>query len=163
MSTRNVLLDKAAAACSPANFTALAARLHVSRQTVSQWRKGEIPLPDARIVELCAIAHEDPADWLVTIHADEGGKVGAAWARVARRLGIAASVALAALLPFVLALGASKAQARPIKCDEMRTASSLCAKRRRLRDAAALRHLGLSVIRRLHAWTNTRLAAPVAA
>ena len=94
------LLDKARERRSLASDNALAQSLHVSRSIVSEWRKGTKPVPDDRICALASMAGEDAGIWLVKIHAESAhGDTARAWAKLARQLGAAAVVSVAALLP----------------------------------------------------------------
>jgi transcriptional regulator with XRE-family HTH domain len=90
---RNValLLDKAKNSVSPANYSVLAARIGVSRQSVWQWKTGDAPLPDERIAQIARIAHLDPGEWLVAIHAEQSsGEARKGLQSVLKRLGVAA-------------------------------------------------------------------------
>ena len=92
------LLDKARVTCSPANYNALALRLGVSRQSVSSWRNGITPLPEARVRELARMAHVDEAEWWLAVQADSAPEAMKARLRsVLARAGIAALLALASL------------------------------------------------------------------
>jgi len=97
----NKLLDKAREACSLHSDAALAERLQVSRQLVSQWRKGAAPIPDERIANIARMAHADPAEWLVSIRAEQtSGEAAKAWNALAKKMRSAAAVVvLAAVLP----------------------------------------------------------------
>lgn len=102
MSAVNKLLDKARDACSARSDAALADHLQVSRQLVSQWRKGANPLSDDRIAQIARVAEEDGGAWLLLIHAEQAsGQAKKDWATLARRLGAAAVVVLAVALPLV--------------------------------------------------------------
>ncbi|MDQ3525127.1 MAG: helix-turn-helix domain-containing protein [Chloroflexota bacterium] len=86
-----LLLDKAKNSVSPANYSVLAARLGVSRQSVWQWKTGAAPLPDDRIAQIARIARVDAGEWLVAIHADQStGDARKGLQSVLRRLGVAA-------------------------------------------------------------------------
>lgn len=101
MTAANKLLDKARECCSLASDHALADRLQVSRQLVSQWRTGKNPLSDERVAQLARLCKEDAGQWLVAIRAEQSqGDAARAWATLARRLGAAAAVGVVALLPF---------------------------------------------------------------
>lgn len=92
-----VLLDKAKETCSPANYSGLAARLGVSRQSVSSWRNGLTPLPEDRVRELARLAHVDAAEWWLAIQSDNAPEAMKPRVRaVLARLGIAAVLAIVA-------------------------------------------------------------------
>lgn len=91
------LLDKARETCSLASDNALAQRMGVSRQLVSNWRKATAPVSDDRIAQLARLAHEDAGSWLVQIHAEQAdGEAGKAWAALAKRLAAAAACVMVA-------------------------------------------------------------------
>lgn len=101
MDAINNLLDKAREHCSLPSDGALAERLGVSRQLVSQWRKGHNPLADERIAQVARAAGEDAGVWLVRIRAEQTtGDAAKAWAKLARQLGTAATVAAVGLLAY---------------------------------------------------------------
>lgn len=93
MNATNKLLDKYALACSTALDKDLAARLRVTKQAVSNWRKGNAH-PDAEsVARMCEATGEPIAHWLPLIEAErarnpEARKV---WLRLAQ---MAAAVAL---------------------------------------------------------------------
>lgn len=93
MNATNKLLDKYALACSVAMDKDLAARLRVTKQAVSNWRKGNAH-PDAEsVARMCETTGEQIAHWLPLIEAErarspEAKKV---WLRLAQ---MAAAVAL---------------------------------------------------------------------
>lgn len=92
------LLDKAKMSISPANYSALADRLGVSRQYVSRWKMGLEPIPEKHIAPLCRLAHVDEAEWWLLLQADTAkGNERSRVLRLAQRLGIAAAVALCAI------------------------------------------------------------------
>lgn len=98
MDAKNKLLDKARSFCSRPSDKALSERMGVAPQLISLWRKGHAPMPADRVTELCAIAHEDAASWLVLIAAEQStGATHRAWEKVIQRLGIAAALVLAVL------------------------------------------------------------------
>lgn len=93
MNATNKLLDKYALACSTAMDKDLAAKLRVTKQAVSNWRKGNAH-PDAEsVARMCEATGEQIAHWLPLIEAErartpEARKV---WLRLAQ---MAAAVAL---------------------------------------------------------------------
>lgn len=103
MTSVNKLLAKARECCSASSDAAFAERIGVTRQLVSQWRKGATPIPDERIAQLARLCKDDPAQWLVAVRAEQShGEAAKAWASLARRLGAAAAVACAAVaLPYL--------------------------------------------------------------
>lgn len=95
------LLDKARATRSIPSDLALAERLGISRQAVSNWRHGDKFPDEETIAQLALLAGDDPAQWLVAIKAVRtDGVAGKAWAALAKRLGAAAAVVLVAALPY---------------------------------------------------------------
>lgn len=87
------LLDNAVKKCERPSFKALAERVGVTAQTISQFKLGIVPMPDERIVQFAKIAGEDPDLWLLIIKAEQThGEAGRAWARLARKFGAAAAV-----------------------------------------------------------------------
>lgn len=98
MDAINKLLDRAKEVCSLKTDTALAARLGVSRQLLSNWRKANDPIADDRIVQLARVAKEDPGTWLVAIHAELAqGETARTWLNIAKKLGYAATLAFLGL------------------------------------------------------------------
>ena len=94
------LLDKAKKARSIPSDNAFAVAMGWRRQVVSQWRNGDSYPSEDHIAQLAEIANDDPVTWLVRIKAERtDGAAGKAWARLARQLGAAAALAVAALLP----------------------------------------------------------------
>jgi hypothetical protein len=141
MSNVTILLDKAVKTCSPANYNGLATRLNVSRSLVSAWKTGKFPFPQERIAEVARIAHQDAGDWLVLIEAEQArGEAKKAYGSLARRLGIAALLALlcAPVLASTNAAGSPAIRINPAYC-------LLC---------STLRHLARFLITRFQ--TSTR-------
>ena len=102
MEAVNKLLDKARVACSLPSDVALAEKLGVSRQLVSQWRKGANPLSDDRIAQIAHLAKEDGGRWLLTIHAERAsGAAAKDWQKLLRQFGAAAAVACVAVMPLI--------------------------------------------------------------
>ena len=100
MNCVNKLLDKAREVCALASDHALADRVGVSRQQVSQWRKGHNPMSDDRVTQIARLAHEDPGPWLVAVRAEQShGDAARAWSTLARRLATAATLAAVVALP----------------------------------------------------------------
>lgn len=92
-----VLLDKVRSARSLASDNALAGSLHITRQTVSQWRAGSAYPDDDKIAQLAEWAGDDPGDWMLLLRAERAeGKARKAYAGLVRRLGIAALLAIVA-------------------------------------------------------------------
>jgi len=100
MDAVNKLLDKARVACSLPSDVALAEKIGVSRQLVSQWRKGANPLSDERIAQIAHLANEDGGRWLITIHAERAsGAAAKDWQSLLRRFGAAAALGVVVLMP----------------------------------------------------------------
>lgn len=101
MDAVNKLLDKARATCSLPSDVALAEKLGVSRQLVSQWRKGANPMSDDRIAQIAHLAREDGGRWLLTIHAERAsGAAAKDWQALLRRFGAAAALGVVVLMPW---------------------------------------------------------------
>lgn len=65
---------------------------------MSQFKNGIIPIPDERVVQIAKIAGENPDLWLLIINAEQThGEAGKAWARLVKKFGAAAAIALVAL------------------------------------------------------------------
>lgn len=78
----------------------LAERMEVSHALVSDWQRGEKPMPNERIRQIAKIAHQDAGPWLLLINAEqEGGELGREWAKLAKRLGAAVAMLVVAALP----------------------------------------------------------------
>jgi len=102
MDAVNKLLDTARVACSLPSDVALAEKLGVSRQLVSQWRKGANPMSDERIAQIAHMAREDGGRWLLLIHAERAsGAAAKDWAALVRKFGAAAAVACVAVMPLL--------------------------------------------------------------
>lgn len=71
MNAVNELLDKVKNHLNLGSDLALADRLGVTRSLVSRWRKGETPLADERIAQICALAKTDGPEWMARIHAEK--------------------------------------------------------------------------------------------
>lgn len=98
MTSIEKLLDKAVKHCSRPSYNALAERTGLSRQTISQFKTGVVPVPEERIAEFARIAGEDPAAWLLLIKSEQTtGEAGKVWARLARQFGAAAALAFVSL------------------------------------------------------------------
>jgi transcriptional regulator with XRE-family HTH domain len=99
MNTLNILLDKAVAACSPSNGEELGRRIGVSRSAVSKWRTGGV-ITEKHLTALISIAHADPR-LAITVLQEQATTAPerSVWGSLARQLGAAAAVAVAALMP----------------------------------------------------------------
>mgnify|MGYP002621627395 CR=1 FL=1 len=97
MTSAAKLLDKVRDSCSIPSDNALATRLNLSRSLISGWRSGNVPMPDDRIAQLCAMAHEDAPTWAARIHEEQAKSAAerSMWAQMVRRLSAAAVVTLA--------------------------------------------------------------------
>ncbi|MCC8623136.1 DUF3693 domain-containing protein [Xanthomonas vesicatoria] len=59
--------------------------------SLSDWKTGKTPLPDERIRQLAKIAGQDAGPWLLLIHSEQDeGDLGKEWAKLYKRLGMAA-------------------------------------------------------------------------
>ena len=94
MTLINKVIDKAAGMCSPANDSALAVRMHVSRSAVSLWRKGGA-ISEKHLTALITLADVDAAT-AVAVLADqaETKPQKAIWGELAKRLAATAALAL---------------------------------------------------------------------
>lgn len=69
----------------------LSEQMGIKVASLSSWKKGDSPLPDERIRQLAKIAGQDPGPWLLLIHSEQDeGDLGREWARLYKRLGMAA-------------------------------------------------------------------------
>lgn len=99
MNTTNKLLDKYAEICSARTDSELAAKLHVTKSAVSNWRR-EKAHPDESSIEKMAEAIGEPVGpWLIAIQADRTHetKNRKVWLRHAATLGVAVALAVAVL------------------------------------------------------------------
>lgn len=91
-------LIELARSTSGANQAEIASRLGRSRQTITNWKSGERVPEDDAVIALARLAGEDPDGWLAIAQAARTeGTPRKHWEAIARRLGIAASVALCAI------------------------------------------------------------------
>ncbi|WP_340571277.1 DUF3693 domain-containing protein [Stenotrophomonas sp. G106K1] len=100
MTAVNELLDNVKNRLNLASDMALAERLTVTRSLVSRWRKGDTPLADERIAQICALAKLDGPTWIALVHAERATTATerALWRLMLDRLSAAAAVvALVAL------------------------------------------------------------------
>lgn len=103
MATIADLIDRARQN-SGVNQAEIAARLHRSRQTVTNWKSGERVPEDDEVIALAKMADEDPDGWLAVAQAARtDGIPRKHWQAIARRLGVAAAVALCAVVvPYLI-------------------------------------------------------------
>lgn len=81
-----------------ANYSEIAQRLDRSKQLISNWRRGEKVPADSEVIALARMAGEDADPWLAVAQAARTtGPTQARWESIARKLGIAAAVALCAI------------------------------------------------------------------
>lgn len=100
MNALNRLLDAAQRNCDPPTVVALKDRLGVSRQTLYDWRAGERTPIDEHLAHLIEIAQADASEAvLVRKESAKSAHERAMWRSLARQLGAAATLAVAALLP----------------------------------------------------------------
>lgn len=95
-------LDKLKNAKSLGTDSELADYLEVTRQTVSQWRKGDAYPDEERIAHFAKLAGEDAGVWLLQVREERStGAAHAAWRSLLDRLKAAAIVGVVAvaLLP----------------------------------------------------------------
>ncbi|WP_407469605.1 DUF3693 domain-containing protein [Xanthomonas campestris pv. raphani] len=105
----NNLLDTVRKSCAIPSDNMLSKKIGVTRALISGWRVGRYPVPDARIAELCAMAHLDGGEWMAKIHAEAAASPAekALWRSVLDRLSAAAAVV--ALLVLAVHAGAHEA------------------------------------------------------
>lgn len=105
----NNLLDTVRKSCAIPSDNMLSKKIGVTRALISGWRVGRYPVPDARIAELCAMAHLDGGEWMAKIHAEAAASPAekALWRSVLDRLSAAAAVV--ALLVLAVHTGAHDA------------------------------------------------------
>lgn len=110
MNQVSALLDKVREVCSLPSDAALGARLGVSRQVVSEWRKGNKPLSLERVAQLCAMAHLDGPAWAAAISLETASTPAerTMWRDAARRLASAAALVLLVGAAVTPALSAAK-------------------------------------------------------
>lgn len=94
MTTIAELLDTVKETCSIPSDNALAEKMGVNRQLLWQVRRGEKPLSDERIAQLCALAKLDGPEWMARIHAERAQSPAerALWSKMLTRLAAAALV-----------------------------------------------------------------------
>ncbi len=113
MNAVNKLLDKAKESCSLASDRALAARIGVSAQQVSQWRKGANPMSDDRVAQVAVIARQPIDLWMVTIRAEQaGGTAAKAWSSLAHKLATSAAAVFMLMLATLPAAPTANASQR---------------------------------------------------
>jgi transcriptional regulator with XRE-family HTH domain len=88
---------------------ALAERVGVTRSLISRWRKGDTPISDERIAQICAMAKIDGTTWMAMIHAERATSTTerALWRLILDRVSAAAAVVA---LVCITAPGAVKAE-----------------------------------------------------
>lgn len=112
MTAVNELLDNVKIRLNLASDMALAERLTVTRSLVSRWRKGDTPLADERIAQICALAKLDGPTWIAMIHAE---RATSATERALWRLMLDRMSAAAAVLMLVAVAAPSVARANPVQ------------------------------------------------
>lgn len=95
MTTLQRLLKAAQTATDPATVQGVADRLGVARQTVYTWKRGDLEIADEYLAKLIEIAGADPSDAIaVRQESAKSARERSMWNSVAKRLGIAAAIAL---------------------------------------------------------------------
>lgn len=94
MSAVNELLDNVKNRLILGSDIALAERIGVTRSLISRWRKGDTPLSDERIAQICALGKVDGATWMAMIHAERATSATerALWRLILDRVSAAAAV-----------------------------------------------------------------------
>lgn len=91
------LIDQAVSKCDPANDSALAKRMHVSRSAVSLWRKGGT-ITEKHLTALIVLADVDEVTALKVLEAQAETKPQkAVWSALLHRLGATAALVLCAI------------------------------------------------------------------
>lgn len=110
MSAVNELLDNVKSRLNLGSDIALAERVGVTRSLISRWRKGDTPLSDERIAQICAMAKIDGTTWMAMIHAERAtsSTERALWRLILDRVSAAAAVLV---LVVFSAPGAARAKA----------------------------------------------------
>ncbi len=113
MSAVNELLDNVKTRLNLGSDIALAERTGVTRSLISRWRKGDTPVSDERIAQICAMAKIDGTTWLAMIHAERATSATerALWRLILDRVSAAAAVVA---LVCVSLPGGAKAKASEI-------------------------------------------------
>jgi transcriptional regulator with XRE-family HTH domain len=109
MSAVNELLDNVKNRLNLGSDIALAERVGVTRSLISRWRKGDTPISDERIAQICAMAKIDGTTWMAMIHAERATSTTerALWRLILDRVSAAAAVVA---LVCITAPGAAKAE-----------------------------------------------------
>lgn len=99
MNSANKLIDTVRELCGGISNAALARKMHVSPQTLGQWKDGSIPMSPERVAEMCNLAKLDAPLWNARVQADaaKSSQARSMWESAARRLASAAVIVLAAL------------------------------------------------------------------
>lgn len=125
------LLDKAKLQAGGISDAELARRIDVTPQTLSQWRRGDVPMPDTRIPQIAHIANDAPEYWLVYLQGEKAKtpKLRAHWLNVFKALEMVTTqsktVPAIALLVLAANLMPSAAKASEINSLHVPTAHSL--------------------------------------
>jgi len=94
--------------------TELAVAMGVKQPTISQWIHGKgSPMSEDRVIELCRLAGiKDYTPWLIGVHAEHlrNREARMSLEKLAKQLGAAAALAVAALLPVGNARGMTQAE-----------------------------------------------------
>ncbi|HDS1308263.1 TPA: DUF3693 domain-containing protein [Stenotrophomonas maltophilia] len=120
MTAVNELLDNVKIRLNLASDMALAERLTVTRSLVSRWRKGDTPLADERIAQICALAKLDGPTWIAMIHAERATSATerALWRLMLDRMSAAAAVVALVALSMPGLANAKTAQIQAVSGDE---------------------------------------------
>lgn len=124
MKAINGLIDQAAAKCTPANDSGLAARMHLSRSAVSLWRKGGA-IKEKHLTALIVLADVDEVTALeVLAEQAETKPEKAVWSALLQRVGATVGLVLCAI-GFAGALP-GKAYAISVSASVDRSAAAEC-------------------------------------
>lgn len=121
MSAVNELLDNAKNRLNLGSDIALAERVGVTRSLISRWRKGDTPLSDERIAQICALAKIEGPTWMAMIHAERATSATerALWRLILDRVSAAAAVVALVCVSFP-----GVANAKPIEINGLHASTA---------------------------------------
>ncbi|WP_394687117.1 DUF3693 domain-containing protein [uncultured Xanthomonas sp.] len=91
----NTLIELAIQRSLRKSLRGLAEQMNITSGVLSEWKKGNKPIPDERIHQLAKIAGQDAGPWLLLIRSEQDqGELGREWAKLYKRLGATAAVFL---------------------------------------------------------------------
>ncbi|AVY66712.1 helix-turn-helix domain-containing protein [Xanthomonas translucens] len=91
----NTLIELAIQRSLRRSLRGLAEQMGITSGVLSEWKKGNKPIPDERIQQLAKIAGQDIGPWLLLIRSEQDqGELGREWAKLYKRLGATAAIFL---------------------------------------------------------------------